>query len=176
MSSTNFGKILQTAMAEIRQSLTIKYQAARKEAKDAFTDIGKQKELKEEIVSHENEIKRLKGELERLDPVIDFGMREDLQARGIDARYDWKESDVHLALTLEQSPVATNRMEFENIAKRFESMMNLAVGGKEQRNILFQFYTLDWKSLGIDVPCDLDISNIEIKDGKISSDTKKFLA
>lgn len=176
MSSTNFGKILQTAMNEIRVSLSTKYAIARKEAKDAFTDMGKQKGIKDKIQAHKDEIKRLEGELERLDPIVSYEMITDLAEQGIEARYNWRESDVHLALNLDKSPVATNREEFENIAKRFESMMNLAVGGKEQRNILFQFYTLDWKSLGIDVPCDLDISNIEIKDGKISSDTKKLLA
>jgi hypothetical protein len=68
-----------------------------------------------------------------------------------------------------------NQEEFEIIWDRFINMIDLACGDKERRSVLLQFYSIDWKSLGIDVPCDLNIGNIQIVDGRIISDATKLL-
>lgn len=177
MSSTNFGKILNTAICQIRNSLAQKYQIAVIKAKEEFTNAGEQRKIKNKIKSLEKEIEVLQKELDAFDPYVTYEQKEKLMAEHPELSIGayTRLSDVNKQLTVDVLPVCTNQYEFENIAKRFGSMINLAVGGKEQRNILFQFYTLDWKSLGIDVPCDLDISNIEIKDGVIVSDTVKQL-
>jgi hypothetical protein len=70
----------------------------------------------------------------------------------------------------------TNPTAFKDICGRFDRMMSMATGSKEQRAILLQFYRLDWKGLGIDVPADMDISNIDIKDGRIIADTRLLAA
>lgn len=177
MSSTNFGKILNTAMQQIRNSLELKYKAAVVKAKEEYTNAGEQKKIKNKIRSLEKEIEILNKELEAYDPCVTSDQKDKILAEHPELSINLftRMSDVNKQLTVDKMPVSTNRDEFERIAERFNNMMNLAVGGKEQRNILFQFYTLDWNSLGIDIPCNLDISNIEIKDGKIVSDTKKLL-
>ena len=69
-------------------------------------------------------------------------------------------------------PVFTNVRSFDEICNRFDKMMSMATGSKEQRAILMQFYSIDWKALGIDVPADMDISHIAVKDGMIIADTR----
>ena len=54
--------------------------------------------------------------------------------------------------------------------------MNLAVWTKEKRAILMSFYNLDWKSLGIDIPPEMNFSDVKIEDWKIISDTSKLLS
>ena len=74
------------------------------------------------------------------------------------------------------NPAFSNVDAFKDFCGRFDRMMSMATGSKEQRAILLQFYTLDWKGLGIDVPADMDISNIDIKDGRIIADTRLLAA
>jgi hypothetical protein len=75
-----------------------------------------------------------------------------------------------------KDPEFANVIAFNEICGRFDRMMSMACGAQEQRAILLQFYSLDWKGLGIDVPADMDISNIAIKNGRIISDTKALAA
>lgn len=65
-----------------------------------------------------------------------------------------------------------NKKEFENIYQKYSTGMSMAVNAKEQRELLFKFFSLDWKGLGIDVPLDLNFEEMSIKNGVINSGTK----
>lgn len=175
MSTTNFMKILMTAIGEINQGLINKYVTKFNELKGSQSVTAEQAKLKDLIAQKKSELKQLEEKFEALDPSITYEERDEANNNGIQICNLRRQSDIQAKKELDEAPECTNILEFQNIAERFKGMMNLAVGGKEQRNILLQFYTLDWKSLGIDVPCDLNISNIKIENGVIISDSTKLL-
>lgn len=175
MSTTNFMKILATAVSEINQGLVNSYVQKFNKQKESLSLTSAQESLKQKIALKKAEVKKLEDEFEALDPSITYEERDQANNQGVQICNLRRQSDVEVKKELDTDPVTTNILEFQNIAERFKGMMNLAVGGKEQRNILLQFYTLDWKSLGIDVPCDLNISNIKIENGVIISDSTKLL-
>jgi len=184
MSSNNFTKILDTAINSIKNTLTTNYIDLKNKTKLEFLDSKSQVKLqkqintlKKQIDSLEKQRSELQNNLTTLDPIIPYYDRKDLEYKYPNSEISSYStvSEAKAIVKLINSSVNLNREEFNKIAARFVSMMQLAVWGKEQRNVLLNFYSLDWKSLGIDIPTDLNINNIQIKDGKIIADTTLLL-
>ena len=121
----------------------------------------------------DNEIYSLEIKQDELDPYMTSDESSELSNLGIAPR--GKKSYYSTMMIIKDLPSYLNMKEFPKIVGRFRNMFNLAVSQKEHRDILLKFYSIDWKGIGIDVPPELDIGNIEIKWGVITSDTTKLL-
>jgi len=179
MSWTNFIKIFNRAADDIYDLLRREYNEVVEDLKDKLSFSWKQKELKAEIKQIDDEISRLnkiksfkEDELRLLDSALTSNERKErIKLTWInksDVR-NLRMSDLLVTRELVNNKVKINLDEFEKIRNKFTNMLELAVWSKEQRNILLQFYSLNWKSLWIDVPPDLDIKSIKIENWIINS-------
>ena len=186
MSSVNFIKIFNHAADEIKSSLIIKYKKMFNEIKKNHYNSVKEKELKEKLDSLDKqrcdlitEISKLNDDLKLLDPQLTTEQKE--RSNKLDLTLFWwlwlsernmRNSDLNTLEALAAHPVNINIQEFEKIRSKFINMLNLSVWSKEQRAVLLNFYSLDWKQLWVDVPPDLNIKDITISNWILNSGIK----
>ena len=186
MSSVNFIKIFNHAADEIKLSLIIKYKKMFNEIKKNHYNSVKEKELKEKLDSLDKqrcdlitEISKLNDDLKLLDPQLTTEQKE--RSNKLDLTLFWwlwlsernmRNSDLNTLEALAAHPVNINIQEFEKIRSKFINMLNLSVWSKEQRAVLLNFYSLDWKQLWVDVPPDLNIKDITISNWILNSGIK----
>ena len=178
----NFRKLLDTCISEIHKSVNDKYNDTVKETELKHYDTKEYqakdqliKEMTNKISQLEKEKRRLESERDSLRPSVSFEWKEWLSENNYATR-NATEAYYLACKELHNEPVHTNIEQFRLLSNKFMNAMNIAVWTKEQRNILMSFYNLDWKSLGIDIPPEMNFSEVEVKDGKIISDTSKLLS
>jgi len=179
----NFDKLLSTSIYDISRRLQDKYNEEvkiktldyfdTKEYDKLTTKYNKLEQQREDIWKQMRNIEDIKSKLK---PSESFESKEWLRDNNYSACYNMNEPKAQAIITLHNKPVYTNIQEFVNLSSKFTNAMNLWVGTKEKRNILMSFYKLDWKSLWIDIPPEMNFSDVNIKDGKIISDTSKLLS
>jgi len=194
----NIVSIFDAAASEIERALNIQYNTAYEKLLVEQSQTDKQKEIQEKLDKKikekediyakyeteknllyskyqesrgkiDNELDTLYIQQDEIDPYITIEEKRTLNELGFSAN---KKSQYNALMAIKDTPAHINKLEFPKIVQRFRNMFNLAVSSKEHRDILLKFYSVDWKGLGIDVPPELDIWNIEIKWGIITSDTK----
>ena len=180
--STNFNKILETAIGEIHRELSNNYESKYRELSEKYTDTETIEEIKNRISKMEHQraklyddIQRAEKELREAKTSVTFEQEKWLRENGYSS-YSATEADYKARKELHDGIEKQNEVEFDNLKRKFLNAMNLAVGAKEKREVLFKFYSLDWKSLGISIPPDMNFAEVEIKDGKIISDSSKLLS
>ena len=174
--SVNFRKVFNTAAIMIENSIKMKRSEFISKLIDALPVSIEIKDLEKEIKIHEDIIRKLKNKIEQRKDIVSYNDRQTLEkVIGVNP-YNLSRAGYNILMKNKDKKEFTNINALQDIVGRFDRMLSLAVDSKEERNILLKFYTLDWKSLGIDVPAELDISNIEIKNGVIISDSKLLSA
>lgn len=186
--SINFIKVLATAKQAILNEITNKSNAYLKQIVENNSIIRERNKYKVKIQNLKDQIKELEEERDAIgtpqlcsDEYNDIYNATNLRNSSHALTGSYYSSNLPTELLLDirshlQDPAFANVKAFQEICGRFDRMMSMAAWSKEQRAILMQFYSLDWKGLGIDVPADMDITNIAIKNGRIISDTKALAA
>jgi len=179
----NFEKLLSTSISDIKNRLRNKYDNEVKIKTLNYFDTKEYDKLSNEyktLDKKRDEINKLMREVEskknKLKPSITFESEEWVKKTLGYYKYWITEPEVQAMKELHDKPIYTNQQEFTNLSSKFMNAMNLWVGTKEKRNILMSFYNLDWKSLWIDIPPEMNFNEVKIKDGKIISDTSKLLS
>ena len=179
----NFEKLLAASINDITRSLKDRYSDEvtkltldhydSKEYLSMWKDI---KALQEEILNLEKERRQMEDAQSKLIPELSFEWKEWLEANWYGYWNYWTKEPKYKAIReLHTEDVYNNIKQFDRLSYKFSNAMALWVWTKDKHKILMSFYTLDWKSLWIDIPPEMDFSNVDIKDWKIISDTSRLL-
>jgi len=169
MAQSNFTKIFLETSSKIEAELRKIYKLKFQEEKMKSFDSKRQKDLLENIQMYKKLISEAQQELSTLD-VYAPGYRSDYPL--IPTEDAPRESDVSAYGKLLNDSSFTNILEFQKIREKYLTAMNLSINEKKRREFLLKFFTLDWKSLGIDIPLNLNFENMSIKNGNINSGSK----
>lgn len=180
----NFDKLLEASVQDIKRSVNTKYDQTLTEEKAKYYNKEQHSQyadMIDKVQMQIDELQKKKRELEdakdKLIPDMSFEWKEWCSENGYHVGYGNRTEPAYLARkALHDQPVYRNIAEFDALSNKYINAMNIAVGTKEKRAILMSFYNLDWKSLWIDVPPEMNFNEVEIKDGKIISDTSKLLS
>lgn len=141
--------------------------------------ITKKNSLNLELVNLNNKIDLIKKELRNTDDEInklDCPLDEDI-TNNINEQFLWtnihsysrmKSSHYEAMKLLIDSVELKNVLWMKKIYSHYVQLMALAIWTKEQREVLWKLYSINWSELWIDLPINRNIDSIEIKDWVIN--------
>lgn len=85
--------------------------------------------------------------------------------------YSCTKSDVAVAKAIHKTTEVSNLIAFKTIEAQIRNQFNLAITNKQKQQVIFNLQTtIDWKSLGINLPNMFEAAKVEIKNGTIIID------
>ncbi len=85
--------------------------------------------------------------------------------------YSARKSDVEVAKVIYKTKEIMNITAFDTIEAQIRNQFNLAITNKQKQQVIFNLQTtIDWKSLGINLPNMFEAAKVEIKNGAIIID------
>ena len=177
--ATNYNKLLDEALILINRSLTDIFQWEIEDLKRKDKSIWSINKLKEKKEKNLQKIRELNEENQKLwidisnaDKYINAKELREAWAEWI--TFLWRQSSLNAFKKLKWWPIHLNYINQKDISIKYKQMMALAVTTKEKRNILFSLYNMNWKSVWVMLPVDMDIESISIKDWLIVTNHKQL--
>lgn len=139
-------------------------------SENGLQDLMDQKDaLEEKKKSIQKQIHDIERDIEEKDGRAD---REECNRLWIYMYYN--KSDLEAEKKSRETVHYKNLQALGSIWNKFKQKMALAIGAKEQRSVLGEFYHLNWTDLGIELPIDVNIGDITIEWGEIKVDAKRL--
>ena len=146
-------------------------------AKNQFLETTDVSDMMKEVNKKKDKIKILETEIDILQKDIEIQDRslthKEIEESGL-RWYSNRYSDYIAWKNTQNSVNRKNLVQFEYISDKFNQKFNMAIWAKEQRNVLWEFYMLDWLWLWIEVPIDAMTSDISIENWVINVQRKQL--
>ncbi len=176
--ATNLVKVLEEWMHIARTSLSNEKNKAFDKAKQEYlmtTDIKDLMKTKEDLEKQKDKIvKEIRVLWDRIFDADPYATDWEKKEAWIGWFRTMKKSSVAAEKAIMDLPATLNLEAFGSITTKFKQMMALSIWAKEQREVLAKFYWLNWTSLGIELPIDINIQDIDISDWIINVNTKQL--